>query len=85
MVSATYWKIPIPGWNIRRHMTAEMTVGNAHGTRMAARTKPLPRKALFTASAMPKPIMNSSVTLATVKITVLKRPTLKSGSWNISV
>jgi hypothetical protein len=84
MVSPKYWKTPIPGWNIRRHMTAEMTVGNAHGTRMAARTKPLPRKALFTASAMPRPITNSSVTLATVKITVLVRLTRKSGSWNSS-
>jgi hypothetical protein len=34
---------------------------------------------------MARPITNSSVTLATVKTTVLKRPTLKSGSWNISV
>jgi hypothetical protein len=61
-----------------------MTVGKAHGTRMAARTNPLPRKALFTASAMARPNMNSSVTLTTVKITVLERPTRKSGSWNIS-
>jgi hypothetical protein len=84
IVLATYWIIPIRSWNIRRHITAEMTVGNAHGTRMAALTSPRPLKALFTASAMLRPSMNSSVTLTTVKITVLESPSKKSGSWNIS-
>jgi hypothetical protein len=36
-------------------MTAEMTVGNAQGTRTAALTRPLPLKARFIASAMPSP------------------------------
>ncbi len=65
-------------------MTAEMTVGNAHGTRMAARTNPRPRKAWLMASAIPSPIKNSSATLTTVKIRVLESPTRKSGFWNIS-
>jgi hypothetical protein len=59
-------------------MTAEMTVGNAQGTRTAALTRPLPLKARFIASAMPSPMKNSRATLAIVKIRVVLEPDERS-------
>ncbi len=85
MPLATSLMTPIWSWNIRRHITAEMTVGKAQGTRTAARTRPRPRKARLMASAMPSPMMNSMVTLTTVKIKVFFRPSQKSSFWNISM
>jgi hypothetical protein len=70
--------------NISRHITAEMTVGNAHGTSTAALTRSRPLKARFIASAMPSPIKNSRNMLITVKIKVFASPSRKSGFWNIS-
>jgi hypothetical protein len=76
--------MPTWSWNISRHITAEMTVGKAHGTSTAALTRPRPLNARCMASAMTSPIKNSSVTLATVKIKVFVSPSMKSGFWNIS-
>jgi hypothetical protein len=62
-----------------------MTVGKAHGTEdRRPGTRPRPRKARLIASATPSPMMNSRVTLPTVKITVFLRPSQKSGFLNIS-
>ena len=56
---------------IQAHSLAETTVGMAHGTRMLARMRPLPRKALFMISAIATPRMSSMTTQMTVKNVVL--------------
>ena len=55
------------------HMTAETMVGMAHGTRMDARTRPRPRKALAMMSAIATPRIVSRTTQTTVKSEVLMK------------
>ena len=47
---------------MKRQSSADTTVGIAHGTSTAARTRPRPRKARFIASASRQPSSSSSVT-----------------------
>ena len=64
---------------IRPHMRADTMVGIAHGIRIAARTKPLPRKARAMISAIATPRMVSSPTQTTVKkVTFQKELTNRS-------
>jgi hypothetical protein len=67
---------------MRRHIRPDTTVGNAHGTIAIARAAPCPTKPLLSTNAMPSPKPNSSATLATVKITVLRKAPQKIGSEN---
>jgi hypothetical protein len=55
------------------HMIADTAVGMAHGTRMLARTRPLPRSAWCITSAMETPMTISSSSVVTVKNVVLKK------------
>ena len=56
---------------IQPHSLAETTVGMAHGTRMLARMRPLPLKALFMINAIATPRTTSTTTQTTVKNVVL--------------
>ena len=62
-----------PFWlKIHPHKMAETAVGMAHGTRMAARTKPRPRIALCIMSAMATPRTVSRTTVTTPKSVVFQ-------------
>jgi hypothetical protein len=62
-----------PNWScsIQAHILAETTVGMAHGTSMAARSRPRPRKPAFRISAMPTPSTVSNSTVTPAKASVL--------------
>jgi len=70
---------------------ADTTVGMAHGTSMAARSRPRPRKPVFRISAMPTPSTVSKNTVTAAKVSVLasafqnsrsaSRPYQPSASW----
>ena len=57
---------------IHRHSSADMAVGMAQGTRMLARTRPRPRKALFITSAMQTPMVVSMMTVTMVNVVVFQ-------------
>jgi hypothetical protein len=58
---------------IQRQSRAEMAVGMAQGTRMLARTRLRPRKALFMIRAMQTPTTVSITTVVTVKVVVFQK------------
>ena len=65
--------LAMPSWlKIHPHRMAETAVGMAHGTRMAARTKPRPRIALCMMSAMAMPRTVSRTTVTTPKSVVFQ-------------
>ncbi len=58
---------------MKNHSFAVTAVGMAHGTRMAARTRPRPRKVRFMIMANHMPRVTSTSTLATVKNRVTQK------------
>src|SRR2546422_25455 len=59
--------MPVRSLYIRYQICAEITVGNAHGTRIAARTRPRPGKVALMRRAIPRPKIVSRATAMLVK------------------
>ncbi len=76
----------MPAWpsNMNRQSSAETTVGMAHGTSTAARTRARPRNARFMARASTQPSPSSSDTVTAAKNSVWAMAPQNRGSLSAS-
>ncbi|MNE80455.1 hypothetical protein D3C80_1770240 [compost metagenome] len=76
------FKIPNWSFSIHAHICAETMVGMAHGTRMAARTRPRPLNSAFSTSATIRPRTVSKLTERMVNFSVFRTAPHQAGSAN---